>query len=255
MRILSYLLLITILVVAASFKKPEATTNLPLSTTFFIPDTSILPKVDSNYAVKLLIPGEFQKKDLNYDANTYQWFALVGNGKTFSIRKFQPEMTAAKDASGADVFTVKGHDSLNTILMTSGVELLEKEVIEMKLGNKSFKVGDRLELNYNGKKFVMTADGDERKDKKTKKNYIENYRLYIAPLKKEDNKTLLSYHKRVDDVFPKIIFMGDMDNDKKPDLILNNTNSATENHLTLFLTNNSPKGSMYKVMGVFNYSK
>lgn len=239
----------------ASFKKPENAALIPTTDSFFTPDTSILPRVDSNYVVKLLIPGEFQKKDLNYDANTYQWFALVGNGKTFSIRKFQPEMTAAKDANGADVWNVKGHDSLNTILMTSGVELLEKEVIEMKLGNKSFKVGDRLELNYNGKKFVMTADGDEKKDKATKKTYILNYRLYIAPMKKEENRTLLSYHKRVDDVFPKVVFMGDMDNDKKPDLILNNTNSATDNHLTLYLTNNSPKGSMYKVMGVFNYTK
>jgi hypothetical protein len=64
----------------------------------------------------------------------------------------------------------------------------------------------------------------------------------------------LVYHKRVDDVFPSIVFMGDFDNDKKPDLIMNNTVSANENHLTLFMTNNSLNGKMYKVMGIFNYT-
>jgi hypothetical protein len=49
--------------------------------------------------------------------------------------------------------------------------------------------------------------------------------------------------------------MGDLDNDKKPDLIINNTNSENENHITLYLSNNPPKGSLYKVMGVFNFKK
>jgi hypothetical protein len=253
MRILSLAFISTIILVGLSFR--SVTKDKIESSNYFMPDTTILPKIDSNYAVKLLIPGKFKLDDIKFDATTMPWFALMKNGSFFSIQKHIPEQTKIIDSDKSEKWEIKEHDSLKTILMVSGVEMLEKEVIEMKLGNKTFNVGDRLELNYNGKKFVVTADGDEQKDKSTKKKYIANYRLYIAPLKKEKNRTLLVYHKRVDDVFPNIIFMGDLDNDKKPDLIMNNTVSANENHLTLFMTNNSPKGKMFKVMGVFNYSK
>lgn len=251
MRLISLIMIIAVSICGWSFTRPE---KLFTNETLVAPDTLILPKVDSNYAVKLLIPGKFKMDDIKFDATTMPWFALMRNGTYFSIRKHVPEQSKIKDNDGLDKWEIKEHDSLKTILMVSGVEMLEKEVVEMKLGNKVFKVGDRLELNYNGKKFVITADGDEKKDKATKKIYYENYKLFIAPMKKENNRTLLVYHKRVDDVFPSIVFMGDFDNDKKPDLIMNNTVSSKENHLTLFMTNNSPKGKMYKVMGVFNYS-
>jgi hypothetical protein len=229
--------------------------DLTVESDLISPDTIILPKTDSNYVVKVLKPGIYDLSDIEYDANTMHWFALVSNGVIFEIKKIQPEQKKIKDESGNEKWEVKGHDSLNTIMMFSGVELLEKEVIEMKLGNKSFKVGDRLELNYNGKKYVVMADGEEKKDKSTRKNYIEGYELYIAPQKKEKNRSLLLYHKRVDELYPKIIWMGDLDNDKKPDLIINNTNSENENHITLYLSNNPPKGRLYKVMGVFNFKK
>lgn len=229
--------------------------NVRMDSDLLAPDTLILPKTDSNYTVKILKPGIYDIADINYDANTMHWFALLSNGVVFTIQKIQPEQKKIKDESGNEKWEIKGHDSLNTIMMFSGVEMLEKEVIEMKLGNKSFKAGDRLELNYNGKKLVIMADGEEKKDKSTKKKYIAGYELYIAPLKKEKKRSLLLYHKRVDDVLPKVIWMGDLDNDKKPDLIINNTNSENENHITLYLSNNPPKGSLYKVMGVFNFKK
>jgi len=252
MRILNLAFITIIILVGLSFRDARIErfeSSHPLK-----PDTTILPKIDSNYAVKLLIPGKFKIEDIKFDASTMPWFALMKNGSYFFIQKHSPDQSKIVDSDKSEKWEIKEHDSLKTILMVSGVEMLEKEVVEMKLGNKVFNVGDLLELNYNGKKFVITADGEEKKDKITKKKYYKDYKLFIAPMKKESNKTLLVYHKRVDDVFPSIVFMGDFDNDNKPDLIMNNTVSAKENHLTLFMTNNSLKGKMYKVMGVFNYS-
>lgn len=220
-----------------------------------LPDTALYPKADSNYIVKLLVPGKFKLNEINYDANTMEWYGLVSNGVGYSIEKFQPEHIKMMDQNGGEIHSIKGHDSLNTILLMSGVELLEKDVNKMQIGRTTLGAGDRLELNYNGKKVVFTVDGEIKKDKATKKQYISNYKLYIAPLKKEKSKTLLLQHKRVDDVFPEFVFMGDMDNDKFPDLIINNKIKREENHYVLYLSHNSPKGFMYRVMGMFNFTE
>lgn len=252
MKTLYFLLAI---LVFSAFGKAVSGSDEVKSERNVLPDTTFYPKTDSNYIVKLLVPGKFKLNELNFDANTMEWYGLVNNGDYYWIKKFQPNHGKIKDTDGTDKHEVIGHDSLKTVMMMSGVELIEKEVMKMKIGRTTLGAGDRLELNYNGKKVVFTVDGEIEKDKSTKKQYISNYKLYIAPLKKEKNRTLLLQHKRVDDVFPEFIFMGDMDNDKFPDLIVNNKIKKGENHYVLYLSHNSPKGFMYRVMGMFNYTE
>lgn len=253
MKFLSFTALCLVLITTAYLSKA----GLHPSTVYTendAPDTLILPKPDSNYVVKILAIGLFPIDAINYDANTMEWYALFGSGDYFWIKKIRAGQTKVKDSiTNIEKWEITGHDSLPTVLMTCGVELIEKFVYPMKLNHKTFNPGDRLEFNYNGKKFVIFAEADEVKDKKTKEKVLVNYKLYMAPLKKEKQAQLIAYHKKIEGQLPIFLFMGDMDNDKKPDFILNNTCNKTENHIMLYLSNNPPKGSFYKVMGSFNY--
>ncbi len=220
------------------------------------PNNIIYPNVDSTYLVKILRPGNFAKSHINYDANTMEWFALVSNGVKYEVREMKVDMKEIKDDNGAK-FQISGSDSLNNILFMSGVELIPKEVEEMKLGRRELAPGDRLELDYNKKKYVLTAEGQESKLRvaqgKPAQIVIEDYKIYIAEGSKEKNKTLLVHLKRLGEFTPKLLFMGDMDNDKKPDLIMETQERKGKYYYALFLSNHPKKGSMYKLESVFGY--
>lgn len=220
------------------------------------PNNILYPNVDSTYLVKILRPGEFRKSYVNYDANTMEWYALVSNGVNYFVREVKVDMTEVKGENEGK-YIIKGPDSLNNILFMSGVELIPKDVEEMKLGRKELGHGDRLEISYMKKKYVITAEGTEAKERtqqgKAAEIVIKDYKIYIGEGTKEKNKTLLVHLNKLGEFKPKLLFMGDLDNDKKPDLIMEIQDENGKTYYTLFLSNHPKKGSMYKLESVFGY--
>ncbi len=95
MRSISLILIVAVSICGWSFRNKG---NEVKSLNTIAPDTLILPKVDSNYAVKLLIPGKFKIEDIKFDANTMPWYALMKNGSNFSIQKHSPEQSKIVDS-------------------------------------------------------------------------------------------------------------------------------------------------------------
>lgn len=220
------------------------------------PNNILYPNVDSTYLVKILRPGEFNPSYINYDANTMEWYVLVNNGVTYFIKQAK-EIVSKGEGDDEGKLVVRGPDSLNSILFMSGVEMVPKEVEEMKLGRKDLGPGDRLEIEYLKKRYVISVEGTEAKERTQQGQaatiVIKDYKIYIGEGTKEKNKTLLIHLNKLGDFKPKIVFMGDMDNDKKPDLIMQAQDQFGKNYFTLFLSNHPKKGSMYKLESVFGY--
>lgn len=99
--------------------------------------------------------------------------------------------------------------------------------------------------------YTLYATGNRKYDIVAKDYVITNYRLFIkAVINGKLFDQMLASAPSFDDALTQILFVGDIDGDKVPDLILDTTTDYNVEQPTLYLSKPATNGNLLKVMGL-----
>ncbi len=115
----------------------------------------------------------------------------------------------------------------------------EGKLIEMR-PNTAF------DFTYNGVKYKLKTEG-EVDDRDTK-----NYKLYICSKRCKKEQVLVD-HELVRSAYIEILFIGDLDGDSKPDIILNAPTNYENRYIMLFLSFSRRKGELLNLEALTFY--
>lgn len=219
------------------------------------PDSTanIFPDPEAKYPATLLYSGSFHKGEVPENAKNMSWLGLFFDGTTCSLQKTKPEFSNEHDPildkdksikTGIKVM-LKGKSPL---LLFSGVDIKvqkETDFVDIR-GNEAVLPGAVYTFLFKNSTHTIIATGTGDKP-----DNIKNYKLF---LKSEKNGKFISQlicsQPFLDGNMPSLVFIGDIDNDQRPDLIINNSHHYNVGRLTLYLSSFAEKRDLVKVMGM-----
>ena len=103
--------------------------------------------------------------------------------------------------------------------------------------------GDTFNFTYNGISYTFQADGEM-----DWRSNISNYTLSFSKTGCQTKQILVS-HAFTEDGYAIILFIGDLDGDGKPDIILNGTHHYEFSNIMLFLSSTAEDGNLLRLEG------
>ncbi len=201
--------------------------------------------------------GLFHSDEVPLNARQLKWFGLFcKNGKTYyldtaliDIQKVKDEMV---DEDGQQTgWQVKAKHTDSCLLLISGVENLSKHPItKLSLGKEVLLPGDEQVFAYNGIKYTLYATGDKKTTQSDGFVQLTNYRMF---LKSEANGQVTNQILTANgntEYGHLIKFVGDIDGDELPDLIIDTSGKENVGKTTLYLSKPASKGTLLKAIGM-----
>lgn len=211
---------------------------------------SVFPDPEAKYPATILYAGFFHGEEVPPKSKSMKWLGIYFEEKNFSLLKATPRFTKEHDAIVDDNETIKTgvkvsiQKNKNVLLLFSGIKLKENKKIDPVdiSGHESILPGKEFKFTFNKIDFTIFATG-----KGDNADNIENYRIYY---KTGEKTQLICAQPYLDANMPSLVFIGDIDNDKIPDLILNNTHHYNVGRLTLYLSSFAQDDEIVKVVGM-----
>jgi hypothetical protein len=266
MRFLIFILFVTIIsCTTTSDKKP---TVLPYDTKVR-PAANGLPLSDApcdyfpcdtiEYAVHILGVGSYHNEEVWKGADTENWQGLFRNGNEWYITNTKINITKAHDGISDETETdstgwnVSITNNIDTaLLLFSGHTLLQSKVKAVKLDSAYILPGDTMRFSLNGQAFSLFATGRRVYEGDDKEYFdLADYKLYLRG--KKDGQIItqaIMIQSHFEENRPAVWFVGDMDGDGFPDLIIDTSNHYNAEVPTLYLSKPAGKDQLLKVMGL-----
>lgn len=253
-------------------QKGKLTDSIPANTSTIalagennpFPDTVYLPDKDKNYiGLLLFIPADepfvYHNDEVLKNWEHKEWYGLVKKGDEYSIQKTKIRIESAYDIVVDEDSTEKTGWAVTSDLKTE-VIIHFAEIGEIKEGNvrgiqtqsNIVKAGDTLAFQYNGIEYILFATADY-KDRDNGEAYmnVANYKLFFNERNTvSKTKQLLFAAPRFDDAFPQILFIGDIDRDGKPDILLNAVWHYNEFAPALYLSGYAGEHELIKLVAM-----
>jgi hypothetical protein len=202
--------------------------------------------------VEILLPTQYRKESTGYPQNVKgkDWYELYKDSKTgkWCIAKADLQISYGHDECAAeDVMVIKSQHEDAVLFFTSFDRLSDN--IETILENKPLIPGIPVDFKMNAKNYSLSASGtlydDEGKTiaaAQLPKDSEGN--IYIPQIKKfnlsfsSDNAKSYSIAgiESINSTNPKIIWVGDLNDDGLPDMILDLSDLYESEHLYFFLS-------------------
>jgi len=225
------------------------------TSTFSLPH--IFNSVDTNKIVKILKTGTYHNDEVWANAENGIWFGLFQNKAGFVIEKIEISAELVHDV------IVDGDESIKTgwqistknvntnLLLMQGIELKEGLLKHVHIPNANLLPGDSLVFEYGSTSYKLFATGTSIFDYEISESpFVENYGLFLTGVKNGQEITqLLVEHQSFDDAMVSILFIGDIDGDGFPDLILDNAQHYNVTNPTLYLSKGVSKNKMLQIVG------
>ncbi|MFC0517467.1 hypothetical protein ACFFGT_24865 [Mucilaginibacter angelicae] len=216
------------------------------------------PSDSVSYPARILSGyGLFHGGEVALDWGKYHWKGLFKSAGGYYVASTSLIINRAHDdmlddkgqATGVEVRkSVK--DSV--LILFSGITgITNRPVEQINVKVTELLPGQYARFTNNNIAYTLYATGNRKYDIATKDYVITNYRLFIKAVingKKIDQ--LLASAPRFDDALTQILFVGDIDGDEVPDLILDTTNDYNVEQPTLYLSKPATNGNLLKIMGL-----
>lgn len=205
-----------------------------------------------------LLPQEFDTKKVNIFINwsysgyepsdfehmlTENWYDLCKDGETNDFSLTKSEIKIGKDYNECLQDSITYVSSENNILMVKGLtkknRILEAIIPEV----NALQPGEKIDFTLNNQKYTLRGEGiAPQKDKVYmapgfsigySTESVINYKLYLST---NDREQLLLSIPTFNDTFVQILFIGDLDEDGKPDFIFDTSRDYEERRVLLFLS-------------------
>jgi len=220
-------------------------------------DTVTFPRLDELKS-KMLTEGSFHNDEVWETAKKENWLGLFYNSNEVYVDSTRIYVNSVFDEilddeggkkTGWEV-TAKHIDT--AIIFVQNTNISPKRNIEqIKLNKKYLFPEDSFDFEYNGIKYTLYAKGGKKKEDPNSDWYIVwNYKLYIKTSTNGNIKeTLLCAETNFDDQMITIDFIGDIDGDNIPDLIINTSRHYNADCPTLYLSKPAKGKDIVKPVG------
>nr|WP_322623770.1 hypothetical protein [uncultured Flavobacterium sp.] len=214
-------------------------------------DTIVVPnKNEADYAVKILSEGFFHGDEVWDYAADMKWFGLFSGKDGYYIANTEitvknvndPVLDETEnDKTGKEV---KASVKDTALVLISGSEFITPHKVQSFAPKKTELLpNEKVEFSFKGKNYRIYAKSKDYSHGKE----IVNYKLYITD---GTATTLLTALPQFDDTMVQILFIGDIDGDDIPDLLLDNTSHYNVSSPTLYLSKPADEKELVKPVSI-----
>ena len=217
-------------------------TNTDIDTITY--DTVTFPNFEE-LKTKILSEGSFHNDEVWNTAKKENWLGIFYNSNELYIDSTKILIKSVFDVvlddengkkTGWEV-SAKHTDTAIIFVQNSNISP-KRNIKQIKLNKQYLYPEDSFDFDYNGITYTLYAKGGKKKEQPNSDWHIVwNYKLYIKTTTNGKVKeTLLCAETNFDDQMVSIDFIGDIDGDNIPDLIINTSRHYNANRPTLYLS-------------------
>lgn len=220
-----------------------------------------IPKIEFikgyNYVAKILTTGQFHEDEVWKNAKNGKWYGIFENKSGFYLNETRLKIRKVKDQIGDEgnkktAWEVKTNNADKSLILLQGLDFLENhKITQIKLEKQEMNPGEVLNFNFLGVDYKIIATADETPHEDYPEMIIiTNYKLTIVSTKDGvERSEILVAKDRFSEAMIDIEFAGDIDDDGKLDLIINNSNHYNVSEPTLYLSKPAKDDQLLKLMG------
>lgn len=202
---------------------------------------------------KILLPRAYRDwenenmvNELNKD-----WFDLYQQDGKYYLGKAAYTIERGYDAcSGDSTQIIKS--KTKALLLIGFTALTIGEVYTVKITKDKIWPTESFKFNFGEDSYSLRAEGDVRSSEEVYTDnglavyhQVENYKLYLTH---NDIETLFLEQAAFNDTFVELHFIGDLDQDGKPDFIFGANRYYEEERVILYLSSNAKEGKLIEKM-------
>lgn len=216
------------------------------------------PSDSVSYPARILSGYDsFHGGEVDLDWGKYHWKGLFKSADGYYVANTGLIIKKAHD----DMFDDKGQTTGvevnksvkdSVLILFSGItDIINRPVEQINVKATELLPGQSTRFKNNNITYTLYATGSRKYDIATKDYVITNYRLFIKTvINGRLFDQMLASGPRFDDALTQILFVGDIDGDKVPDLILDTTDNYNVEQPTLYLSRSATNGNLLTVMGL-----
>lgn len=213
---------------------------------------------DTIYPANILTSGGvFHQDEVDPKSPTYRWKGIFKSDTGYYVSdtkiKLSKDYDAVMDDEGQKTgWTVATNIKDSCILLISGTDYLQnRQIQKIKLGKEQILPGENYQFVYNSVTYTLYATGNKKRESpKSDAFVVSNYKLFLkASVNGQSYNQLLVSISNFDDAMTTLLFVGDIDGDNIPDMIIDTTNHYDAEVPTLYLSKRAKSGTLLKVMG------
>ncbi len=186
------------------------------------------------------------------------WFDFYQDTDTrnFFLKKASVHISRYYDGCIEDS-TTSVQSMEGALLLIKGLTPNNARIKSVSLAKESVFAGGQLDFSYNQKNYVLRATGkvaqsESGNDFSDSWDHVTNYELYLFDPETKTEQLLVQI-PRFKDTQANLLFVGDLDEDGKPDFLIETSTDYEEKRVELFLSSVAEKGKLIKRVGVSEY--
>ena len=210
----------------------------------------------------IIMPGEYHSQEIPDKITTENWYGIFKENENYAVEKTTINISRIEDPSTDNVGSKTGKKivALNTkecyLLINNIPYLSERSFTPILTTSKIIHPEKPFSYNANGINYTLSATADSYKPLDKEELYInpKNYKLYIESIVNGSNvKQLLVFENFFEEQMIKILFIGDIDGDTIPDLLIDSANHYNASVPTLYLSKEAKEGEdILKIVSLHN---
>ncbi|MBL7897525.1 MAG: hypothetical protein JNJ99_03235 [Crocinitomicaceae bacterium] len=239
-------------------QQEDTLNNALLSDTITYKHPSEFILCDTNLIASLIQTGTFHDGEFIEEFTSKKWTGLFKGSEGYFLEPAKVEYERVNDAILDDENSKTGWQVSTTnsemcVALLSGINFKSQKIESVAFQNNILMPGDSISFEFNDAHYTLFATGTSMTNPYSSDTRIaENYSLFISAVKNDILITeLLFSHDNFDENMSFIEFIGDIDTDGFPDLIINTTRHYNTSNPTLFLSSPAGKNNLLKVAGWF----
>lgn len=213
---------------------------------------------DTIYPARILTSGSvFHEDEVDPHSSKYKWMGIFKTDSGYYIGSTKIKLSRENDAvlDEADQKTgwsVSPSVKDTAIVLISGLDYLQsRPIISIPFKKQYILPGEHEEFICNDIKYTLYATGTNKAELFKRESYnVSNYKLFIkATINGRGYNQMIVSIATFDDAICTLTFIGDIDGDGRPDIIMDTTNDYNMERTTLYLSEPAEPGQLLKVVG------
>lgn len=225
----------------------------------FTSDISSPLKINETHDdIHLLHPGQFHGDEVIANAEQLDWYGLFINDTGSYIEKTKIKIDTIYDVILDEDSTIKSGKFISIenedrcIILISGLKLIEGSVDAIVPSKYYLDPGEKMEFTLSNQTYFFEASGIKSDTIFQEWRDITDYKLFFNKNNDPSKKQLLMSEEYLEGSIGGIIWIGDLNRDKKPDLIMNLSNHYNRGNTTLLISGDSENGDLVKKVAEWN---
>lgn len=229
-----------------------------LTETNLFPEPTRYVATDTQQTVSILLPESYHDGEFPAEYERKQWVGIFLGDRTYLSEqtevKFErvndPIMDATEEDKTGWQISVE-NDQKMCLFLLSGLHLKNENIQHVEIKRDQIFPGDTVKFTFNKTEYLLFASGKKQVDSLSEfYPIIENYSLFIQAKKGNSEITqLLFSNEYFDETMSYLMFVGDIDQDGIPDLLINTTHHYNVSNPSLFLSSPADENHLYNLVG------